>query len=126
MTVVTVQPELRQFPRIPVNYRVKLVSPDRIIAFSSAIDISMGGILVNGQDRLDVGVECGVAILLENAETGKRVVTRGTVVRSDAYGMAIKFSKVLDPASSEALKMLIRSLCAGADRPNESHPRVNA
>jgi hypothetical protein len=124
--VVIVQPELRQFPRIPVNYRVKLVSPDRIIAYSSAIDISMGGILVNGQDRLPVGVECGVAILLENADTGKRVVTRGTVVRSDAYGMALRFSKELDPASSHALKMLIRSLCAGADQPNQSQPGAHA
>lgn len=94
-----------------------MVAHDRIIAYSSAIDISMGGIMVGGPERLPVGCECGVAILLENAAAGKRVVTRGTVVRSDAHGMAIKFSKTLDEGSYEALRTLIRALCAGADQP---------
>ena len=44
------------------------------------------------------------------------MVTRGTVVRSDAYGMAIKFSKTLDEGSYEALRTLIRDLCSQADQ----------
>ena len=57
-----------------------------------------------------------MAILLEGAEAGKRVVTRGTIVRSDAYGMAIKFSMTLDEGSYEALRTLIRDLCSQADQ----------
>lgn len=93
-----------------------MVAQDRIIACATAIDISMGGIMVGGQERLPVGCECGVAILLEGAEAGKRVVTRGTIVRSDAYGMAIKFSMTLDEGSYEALRTLIRDLCSQADQ----------
>jgi hypothetical protein len=112
---VTVTSDLRQHPRVPISYRVKLVASDRIIAFPSAINISLGGILVGGPERLPLGSECGVAILLEEAEAGKRVVTRGTVIRSDARGMAIAFSKVLDPGSLESLRALVQSLSPGAD-----------
>lgn len=101
-----------------------MVAQDQIIAYTSAIDISMGGIMVSGPERLPVGSECGVAILLEDAEAGKRVVTRGTVVRSDAYGMAIKFSMDLDEGSYEALRTLIRALCSGADQAIQT--RANA
>lgn len=100
-----------------------MVAEDQIIACTSAIDISMGGIMVGGQDRLPVGCECGVAILLEDAEAGKRVVTRGTVVRSDTHGMAIRFSKSLDEGSYEALRTLIRALCSGADQPIEARAK---
>lgn len=102
--------EQRQYPRVPIAYRVKVVTPDRIIAFPKAINISMGGILIGGQDRLPVGTACGVAILLEEAEAGRRVVTRGTVVRSDATGMAIQFSRELEASGLEALRVLIRSV----------------
>jgi hypothetical protein len=112
--MVTAPSDQRQFPRIPISYRVKLVVEDRIIAFPSAINISLSGILVNGAERLPLGTECGVAILLEEAEAGKRVVTRGTVVRSDSRGMAIAFSRVLDANSLESLRALIRSLSPDA------------
>ena len=112
--------EQRQHPRIPIAYRVKVVTPDRIIAFPTAINISMGGILIGGSDRLPVGTTCGVAILLEEAEAGKRVVTRGTVVRSDANGMAIQFSRELEARDIEALRALIRSVSPEADRAFEA------
>jgi len=110
----------RQHPRVPIAYRVKVVTPDRIIAFPTAINISMGGILIGGPDRLPVGTTCGVAILLEKAESGQRVVTRGTVVRSDANGMAIQFSRELEARDIEALRALIRSVSPEADRAFEA------
>lgn len=119
--MVNVPSDQRQFPRIPIAYRVKVVADDRIIAFPSAVNISMGGILVGGSERLPLGSACGVAILLEDADAGKRVVTRGTVIRSDAGGMAIAFSRDLEPASLEALRALIQSLAPGADQAFEAH-----
>jgi hypothetical protein len=94
---------------------VKVVSEDRIIAYPSAINLSLSGILVGGPERLPVDSPCGVAILLESAEAGKRIVTRGRVVRADSTGMAIAFTRDLEPASLEALKALIRSLQAETD-----------
>lgn len=116
MPVVSVPSDQRQFPRVPIAYRVKVVTGDQILAFPSAINISLGGILVGGTERLPLGSACGVAILLEEAEAGKRIVTRGTVVRADADGMAIAFSRDLEPTSLDALRALIRSLNPEADQ----------
>ena len=116
--------EQRQHPRVPIAYRVKVVTPDRIIAFPKAINISLGGILIGGSDRLPVGTSCGVAILLEEAESGRRVVTRGTVVRSDANGMAIQFSRELEASGLEALRTLIRSVSPEADWADEAQQQA--
>ncbi|MDR3683370.1 MAG: PilZ domain-containing protein [Geothrix sp.] len=108
-------PEERQYRRIPITYQVKVVTDDRIIVYSKAINLSLGGILVSGRDQLPEGSHCGVAILLVEGEPGRRVVARGTVVRTDQQGMAIAFSKALDPESEKSLRWLIRSLSPGAE-----------
>ncbi|HEY3399262.1 MAG TPA: PilZ domain-containing protein [Geothrix sp.] len=114
---MSAHPETRRFRRIPISYQVKLVAEDRIIAFPTAIDLSMGGILVGGRERLPLGSPCGVAILLQDGEAKRRIVARGTVVRSDARGMAITFSKALDPGSETSLRTLIESLSPHASEP---------
>jgi hypothetical protein len=112
---MTPRPEERQFERIPISYQVKLVADDRIIAYPRAVNISMGGILLRGPAHLPVGSHCGVAILLADADAGRRVVARGTVVRTDQLGIAISFSKALDPESENALRWLIQALAPGAE-----------
>jgi hypothetical protein len=112
-------PEKRQFQRVPITYQVKLVAEDQIIAYSSAIDLSMSGIMVGGGELLPEGSQCGVAILLADGLAGWRVVARGTVVRSDPRGMAISFSKALDADSEEALRILIRSQSPLAEESNQ-------
>jgi hypothetical protein len=107
--------EARHFRRIAIAYQVKVVAEDRIIAFPVAINLSMGGILVGGRDQLPVGTHCGVAILLADTQLGRRVVARGTVVRTDHQGMAIAFTKVLDAESEASLRKLIQSLAPGAE-----------
>ena len=97
--------EERQYRRIPIGYQVKVVAEDRIIVYSKAINLSLGGILVSGRDQLPVGSHCGVAILLVDGEPGRRVVARGTVVRTDQQGMAIAFSRALDPESEASLRV---------------------
>ena len=102
--------DLRQTPRIPIAYEVKLVVEDRMIAYTSALNLSLGGILLKRREGLPVGTACGVAILLGAGDPGRRVVARGTVVRSDAQGVAVAFSKALDTNSLAALQTLIASL----------------
>jgi hypothetical protein len=113
---LTPSPEERHFRRVPIDYQVKLVADDRIIAYPRAINLSMGGILLSGPARLPMGSHCGVAILFASPEAGRRVVARGTVVRTDGQGMAIAFSKALDPASEDSLRRLIHSLEPGAEQ----------
>jgi hypothetical protein len=115
-------PERRRFRRVPITYQVKLVVEDRIIAYPTAIDISMGSILLGGSERLPLGSPCGVAILLAEGASGQRVVARGTVVRSDSRGMAIAFSKSLDADSESTLRALIHSLSPGAEEAVEPEP----
>jgi len=107
--------ENREFRRVSIAYQVKLVAEDRIIAYPNAVNLSLGGLLLQGRDLLPVGSECGVAILLTTGEAGRRVVARGTVVRNDEQGMAIAFSKALDAESEQSLKMLIHALAPGTD-----------
>ncbi len=104
-------PEHRRHVRFPIAYQVKLIVEDRIIAYPMAVDLSLGGIrLGGGGDGLAVGTACGVAILLED---GRNVVARGVVVRVDAQGLAIDFSKALEAASERALLGLLQSLAPG-------------
>ena len=110
-------PENRKFRRVPITYQIKLVADDRIIAYPTAVNLSMSGLLLQGRDHLPVGSDCGVAILLGSGEAGRPVVTRGTVVRNDERGMAIAFSKVLDAESQQSLRMLIRDLDPEAETP---------
>ncbi len=121
---VTPPTEERHFRRVPIDYQVKLVADDRIIAYPRAINLSMGGILLSGPARLPMGSHCGVAILFASPDAGRRVVARGTVVRTDGQGMAIAFSKALDPASEDSLRRLIHSLEPGAEQelPTGQHP----
>jgi len=119
---MTLPPEVRQYRRIPIAYQVKVVADDRIIVYSKAINLSLGGILVNGRDQLPVGSHCGVAILLVDGEPGRRVVARGTVVRTDQQGMAIAFSRALDKESEQSLRWLLHSLSPGAEEALSPQP----
>lgn len=114
---MTKKADSRQYQRVPITYQVKLVVDDRIIAYPQAINLSLGGILLGGPELLEVGSQCGVAILLANGDAGGRVVARGTVVRNDERGMAIAFSKALDKGSLASLQELIDSL---GDSPDNS------
>ena len=117
-------PNQRLSSRVPIDCRVRLVAEDRIIAYPHALNLGMGGILVDGPDRLPLGSACGVAILLSNAAAGQRVVARGTVVRSDARGMATAFSKALDPESERALGGLVNALARAVDWDPASDPEA--
>ena len=79
----------------------------------------VGGILLSGPGRLPVGSHCGVAILLADGGTGQRIVTRATVIRSDARGMAIAFSRALDRNSEDSLRALIHSLDPEPEGPGQ-------
>lgn len=110
MTVISNQ---RAFPRVPIGFRVKLVTDEQMIAFASALNVSLGGLLVEPTPSLALGRTLGVAIFLLDHESGKRIVARGTVVRNDAFGTAIQFNQPLDPGSRTLLEALVHSRTPG-------------
>lgn len=109
--------ELRGATRHTVGYRVKVITADQMITFTSALNLSRSGILLTPPPELAVGSRCGVAIFLTDHEEGRRVIAYGTVVRSDARGNAIHFTKELDKDSLATLEDLMASLAAHPDTP---------
>ena len=99
----------RAFPRVPIGYRVKVVTDDQMIAYASALNVSLGGLLVQPTPALPVGRLCGVAIFLMERDTGKRIVARGIVVRNDLRGTAIQFTQALEAESRSLMEALIHS-----------------
>jgi hypothetical protein len=93
---------LRASERIPVSSRVKMVSKGRIIAYAVAVNISLGGVLLNATPTLPVGSTCQLAIYQGGDEGGKRVMTEGTVVRAEDGTMAIRFAQPIAQESYEA------------------------
>ena len=102
----------RAHPRVPIGYRVKVVTDDALITFASARNISLGGLLLEPTPALPLACTCGVAIFLMEHEAGKRIVARGIVVRSDGGGTAIRFTKELDATSRDHLEALLDSMDA--------------
>ena len=88
--------DLRASSRAPLETSVEVKTKDRMALYAHANNIGMGGMLLNATPALPLGSQCKVAIGLANTDDGKRFVTEGTVVRSDAQGVAIKFSKLLE------------------------------
>ncbi|HEX9008954.1 MAG TPA: PilZ domain-containing protein [Holophagaceae bacterium] len=103
----------RAFPRVPIGYRVKVVTDDQMIAYASALNVSQGGLLLEPTPALAPGRPCGVAIFLMDQETGKRIVARGIVVRSDPHGTAIQFTKPLEAENRALMEALIHSRTPG-------------
>ena len=100
----------RSTHRVPIGYRIMVVTDDDMITYISARNISTHGLLLAPPLTLPVGSRCGVVIFLMDSELGKRVVARGTVVRCGPEGTAIQFQKGLEKDSYEALVTLLDSL----------------
>jgi len=89
---------LRASERIPIGHRVKVVPKGRTAALAFAVNISLGGMLLGAAaPPLPVGTTCEVAILVPGTKLGQAVKATGTVVRSDAHGLAIRFAQALRP-----------------------------
>jgi hypothetical protein len=93
----------RTYERIPFSQKVKVVSMGRMVAYAVAINIGMGGVLLNATSPLPMGSQCRLAIPVPGAEGMKQIITQGTVVRSDAGGIAVQFAKTLERDSFDAL-----------------------
>jgi hypothetical protein len=90
--------DLRASERISIGHRVKVVPRGRTAALAFAVNISLGGMLLGAAaPPLPVGTSCEVAILVPGTKLGQAIKAMGTVVRSDAHGLAIRFAQALKP-----------------------------
>jgi len=86
----------RTFERIPFGQKVKVVSMGRMVAYAMAINLGMGGVLLKAASPLPVGRKLRLDIPAPGGEGIKRIVTEGTVIRSDMEGTAIQFLSPLE------------------------------
>lgn len=78
----------RKYPRIPLVARVESLAGGKALS-GRAVDLSLGGILVNAHDTLDLNAEVQVRFDLPG---GRRLAVRGAVVHSTpGVRMGIKF-----------------------------------
>ena len=94
----------RAFERIPVEGQVRVKTKGRISVYALAVNLSLGGLLLGAAPPLPVGSTCEVAITLAHVAGVKDVVARGTVVRSDDHGTAIRFASNLDNSLIEKIR----------------------
>jgi len=98
----------RTFERVPFGQKVKVVSKGKMVAYAMAINIGMGGVLLNASPILPVGSQCRLAIPVPGEEGLQRLNAEGTVVWSTAEGTAVKFVRTLEPSRFEALVQMTR------------------
>lgn len=86
----------RASERVPVKSRVKVMAKGRMIAYGIALNVSMGGVLLDASPELPVGSKCELAIFPSEKDSKVRVLTEGIVVRTGAGGTAVKFLNALE------------------------------
>ncbi len=101
------QANQRQFTRVPIGYRVKVMAEEKTLACPSAINISMSGILVRATEGLPLGTGCYVIIFMLEAGRETKILAWGTVVRHTPEGLAIRFGQILGKDGLEDLKHLV-------------------
>lgn len=95
--------EQRTSERIPTKNRVKVVVQGKMVAYSLAVNLSLGGVLLAAAPPLPLGSRCDLALFTPGIQGGQGILAQGTVVRSDAQGTAIQFLEALPPESFRVL-----------------------
>lgn len=93
----------RTSERIPIRNRVKVMAKGRMVAYTLAINISMGGVLLDAGPSLPVGSRCELAIFNTGAASSARIMAEGVVVRTEANRTAVQFLESLPQESLRAL-----------------------
>ena len=95
----------REFTRVLVAARTTIKAGETILSPAQTHSLSMKGMSIQTQERLPVGTECEITIVLVEGEAEIQVL--GTVVVELADGMAFLFTKILGLESFEHLRNLV-------------------
>jgi hypothetical protein len=95
----------REFTRVLVAARTLIKAGNVSLSAAQAHSLSMKGMSILSPERLPVGTECELTIILVEGEVEIQVL--GTVVVHLADGMAFLFTKILGLESFEHLRNLV-------------------
>lgn len=98
----------RRCTRVPIAFRVKVLSELGTIASSAAVNVSLSGILIRAVQPLPLGTPCHVVLFLLAEGEEDKVLAQGVVVREEPESLAIRFTKLLGDESRTNLQRLLQ------------------
>lgn len=98
----------REFSRVETHPRARLTLPTgEEIMTGFIVDISLGGMLIEGACDLELNSEVMVTVLLGEDAAGQVIEAIGKVARCDARGIGVEFTELESTESLEHLKNLV-------------------
>jgi len=97
----------REFTRVRVNLLTELRSGESVDIAGTLSNVSMSGLFLTCATRLPVDTPCNISLILEGGAEIVSIQTEGKVIRSDAEGLAIQFTKIMGPESLAHLQNLV-------------------
>jgi len=88
--------------RIRMMKKVQVFSKGLATSSALVLNIGLGGLFLRASPALSVGSQCRLAIPPEGDAGGEGLFVEGTVIRSDAFGMAVRFARQLEGPTLEA------------------------
>jgi hypothetical protein len=95
----------REFTRVTVSARTVIKGGGTTVSAAQTHSVSMKGMSIQCAERLPVGTECEIEIILVEGEVEIQVL--GTVVKNLPDGMAFVFTKILGLESFEHLRNMV-------------------
>jgi hypothetical protein len=89
--------------RIRMVKKVQVFSKGLATTSALVLNIGLGGLFLRASPALSVGSQCKLAIPPEGDASGEGIFVEGTVIRSDAQGMAVRFARELEGPTLEAI-----------------------
>jgi len=98
----------REFSRVETHPRARLTLPTgEEIMTGFVVDISLGGMLIEGECEIELNSEVAVTVMLGEEAAGQVIEAIGKVARCDARGIAVELTELESTESLEHLKNLV-------------------
>lgn len=106
--------DAREFTRTPAKVKALIKSGDKIVHSGETHDLSMKGVFFQTNEKMPIGTECEVTLILGDLEEPLQVKLKGKVQRVSGDGMGLKFTEI-DLESYPHLKNLVMFNSSGID-----------
>jgi hypothetical protein len=96
----------RRFPRIQLNSKVFIKSPDRSFSADS-LNFTLQGIYIKTHEKIAQGTNVEMEITIPCSSRSPHIKLRGVVVRVENSGIAVEFAR-MDPEIFQCLKNILQ------------------
>ncbi len=100
-------PTKREFTRVNTIIEARVTAGDTVVQSARTRDISMNGLFVETNERLEPGIPCEIVLFLGRSASDYRIEAHGKIVRSDDSGIAVEFTDIVGVDSYDHLRNLV-------------------